>query len=127
MPRPQGGKGLRLATNLISIPSPLLSNTMQESSVKITQEVVNNIAELAQLRVTGDDLADIAEGMKNILDLAEQLQSIDTSKVEPVSNPLDATQRLRADAITETDQSDLFQALAPQTKAGLYLVPRVLE
>ena len=95
--------------------------------MKITQEVVHNVAELAQLSVSEQDLADLAEGMENILDLAEQLQSIDTSNLVPVSNPLEATQTLRTDAITETDQRDLFQTLSPHTQDGLYLVPRVVE
>ena len=95
--------------------------------MKITPKLVNNIAELAQLRVSEHDLADLAEGMENILDLAEQLQSIDTSHLAPVSNPLDATQTLRPDAITEADQRELFQTLSAHTEDGLYLVPRVVE
>jgi aspartyl-tRNA(Asn)/glutamyl-tRNA(Gln) amidotransferase subunit C len=95
--------------------------------VNVTEEVVRNIAELAQLKVDDADIQQLAEGMQNILALADQMQAINTEGVEPVSNPLDATQRLRPDAVTEENQRELFQSIAPATEAGLYLVPRVVE
>lgn len=93
----------------------------------VTEEVVRDIAELAQIKVDDADLQQLAEGMQNILALADQMQAINTEGVEPVSNPLDASQRLRPDAITEEKQRELFQSIAPATEDGLYLVPRVVE
>ncbi len=95
--------------------------------MKVTEEVVKNIAELAQLKVAAEDLEQLSAGMKNILDLADQMQAIATENVMPVSNPLDAEQRLRKDEITEVDQHQLFQSIAPETEDGLYLVPRVVD
>ncbi len=93
----------------------------------VTEEVVRSIAELAQLKVDESEMLKLAEGMQNILSLADQMQAIDTEGVEPVSNPLDASQRLRPDVITEENQRELFQSIAPATESGLYLVPRVVE
>ena len=45
----------------------------------------------------------------------------------PMSHAQDVCQRLRDDTVTETDQHEKFQAIAPQVEAGLYLVPRVIE
>ena len=95
--------------------------------MKITDTVVKNIAELMQLRFDDAELASIRDSMGEILDLVEQMQQVDTSGVEPMSNPLDATQRLRPDLVTETNQRDLFQRIAPETSDGLYLVPKVIE
>lgn len=95
--------------------------------MEVTDDVVMGIAELAQLKVDQAELETLKAGMKNILDLAEQMQSVDTTGVEPVSNPLDSTQQLRADVVTEVDQRETFLAIAPETEAGLYLVPRVVE
>ena len=94
--------------------------------VEVTAEVVRNIAELAQLKVVEADIRILAKSMENILELADQMQSIDTTGIEPVSNPLDATQSLRPDVVTETNQRELFQSIAPATDDGLYLVPRVV-
>ena len=66
-------------------------------------------------------------GMQKIVDLAEQMQSVDTKGIEPVSNPLDATQQLRRDEVTEKNERDLYQSIAPETRDGLYLVPKVIE
>lgn len=95
--------------------------------MEVTDEVVRNIAELAQLKVDDTELVELAAGMTNILELAEQMQAIDTSNVVPVSNPLDAVQRLRPDVVTEENQREHFQGIAPETEDGLYLVPRVVE
>jgi aspartyl-tRNA(Asn)/glutamyl-tRNA(Gln) amidotransferase subunit C len=95
--------------------------------VDVTEEVVRNIAELVQLKVDDADIQQLAEGMQNILALADQMQAINTEGVEPVSNPLDASQKLRPDVVTEENQRELFQSLAPATESGLYLVPRVVE
>ena len=121
---PESLAGLRILANLISIPRRIRT---PEHIVEVTEEVVQHIAELAQLKVAASDLESLSAGMRNILELAGQMQSVNTEGVVPVSNPLDATQRLRTDEVTETDQHQLYQSMAPETEAGLYLVPRVVE
>ncbi|MBP7710993.1 MAG: Asp-tRNA(Asn)/Glu-tRNA(Gln) amidotransferase subunit GatC [Gammaproteobacteria bacterium] len=88
---------------------------------------VENIAHLARLALAEEDIARYVRELSSILDLVEQLQRVDTAGVPPMAHPLDAHQRLRPDAVTETDQRELFQSTAPLTEAGLYLVPRVIE
>ena len=93
----------------------------------VTEKVVRNIAELVQLKVDDADLMQLTRGMQNILALADQMQGVYTEGVEPASNPLDASQKLRPDTVTEENQRELFQSFAPATEAGLYLVPRVVD
>ncbi len=88
---------------------------------------VRNIAQLARLHLGDDEIERYAADLSSILDLVEQMQKVDTSAVEPLANPLDASQRLREDAVTETDQRDRFQAIAPDVEAGFYRVPKVIE
>ena len=95
--------------------------------MKVTEDVVRGIAELTQIQLRDHDVERLAAGMENILDLAQQMQSIDTEGLEPVANPLDATQRLRPDVVTETNRREALQKIAPLTEDGLYLVPRVVE
>ena len=87
------------------------------------------IAQLANLELQADSAqaTQLAQEIEHILDAIKQLQSVDTQQVEPLANPLEAKQPLRKDAVTETNQRQLFQALAPQTSTGLYLVPQVIE
>ena len=88
---------------------------------------VENIAHLARLALAEEDVPRYVRELSSILDLVQQLQQVDTTGVPPMAHPLDATQRLRADQVTETNQRELFQSIAPQTEAGLYLVPKVIE
>ena len=85
------------------------------------------IAQLARLHLGADEIERYATDLSSILDLVEQMNRVDSSGVEPLANPLDATQRLRDDEVTETDQRDKFQQIAPDVADGFYRVPRVIE
>jgi len=95
--------------------------------MSLTIEAVKKIAQLAQLNLSDEDLAQYAPKLSSILDFIEQMNQTDTSKIEPLAHPLDISQRLRPDVITEIDAREKFQKIAPQTEAGLYLVPKVIE
>ncbi|HEX5513700.1 MAG TPA: Asp-tRNA(Asn)/Glu-tRNA(Gln) amidotransferase subunit GatC [Gammaproteobacteria bacterium] len=88
---------------------------------------VETIAHLARLSIDQSLIPDYARNLSAILSLVEQMNTVDTSGVKPMTNPLDAVQRLRPDAVTEGDRREAFQAIAPATEDGLYLVPRVIE
>lgn len=93
----------------------------------INPDEVAQIAHLARLAVSAEDTETHARNLSEILDFVETLGTADTRGVEPLAHPLDMTQRLRADEPSEPDQRDRFQAIAPATEAGHYLVPRVIE
>ena len=95
--------------------------------MSLDREDVVKIAHLARLAIDEADIPRYARELSSILGLVEQMNRVDTSGVEPMAHPLDTSQRLRADLLTETDQRELFQANAPQVEAGLYLVPKVIE
>lgn len=88
---------------------------------------VRRAAHLARLAISDDQASRFVDDLSQILDMVDQLQRVDTQGVAPLAHPLDATQRLRADEVTETDQRDTFQRCAPAVEDGLYLVPRVVE
>lgn len=93
----------------------------------LDQQQVRDIADLARLQIDENQIAEYQKNLSNILDLVDQLSAVDTSDVEPMAHPLDAVQRLRADVVTEGNQREHFQKIAPQTENGYYLVPRVVE
>jgi len=88
---------------------------------------VKNIAHLARLDIDENVIDDYASNLSSILDLVEQMNSIDTADVLPMAHPQDVAQRLRDDVVSEQNQREQFQKIAPQTEAGLYLVPKVIE
>jgi len=93
----------------------------------IEQDEIEKIAELARIRIAEDQIGELTQRITEILAMVDQLQAVDTRGVAPMANPLDATARLRADKITESNQRDAFQAIAPAVESGLYLVPKVID
>ena len=88
---------------------------------------VQKIAHLARLKITATEADTYADSLSRILGLIEQMNAVDTEGVAPMAHPSDAALRLRDDAVTEVDQREKFQAIAPAVEAGLYLVPKVIE
>ena len=95
--------------------------------MSVSRDTIREIAQLARLRVEDAELDDLTTRFAAILDLFGELQAADTQDVEPMAHPLDATQNLREDRVTETNQRGALQSVAPLTEDGLYLVPRVVE
>ncbi len=90
-------------------------------------EDVRRAAHLARLGLNDDEAERYVDDLSRILDMVDRLQAVDTQGVAPLAHPLDTTQRLRADEVTEPNQRERFQRCAPAVENGLYLVPRVVE
>jgi len=95
--------------------------------MSLTIDDVRKVARLARLAVNEQEVQTAHAQLSNIFGLIEEMQAVDTTGIAPMSHAQDVTQRLREDAVTETNQRELFQSIAPQVEAGLYLVPQVIE
>lgn len=88
---------------------------------------VKKIAHLARLNMSDEDVEIYTKQLSNILQFVEQMNKANTDNIEPISHSIEVSQRARPDVVTEVDQRDAFQAIAPQVEAGLYLVPKVID
>ncbi len=95
--------------------------------MSLTLDDVKRIAMLARIEVTDSESEQLLEQFGGIFNLIEQMQSVDTTDIEPMSHAQDVVARMRPDAVTETDEHELFQSVAPEVEADLYLVPKVIE
>lgn len=95
--------------------------------MSIDSSEIEKIAWLARLSPGQDAIEESAPELGRILELVEQMNSVDTNGVEPLAHPLEIKARLRPDEVTESDQRSLFQEIAPAVEDGHYLVPRVIE
>ena len=95
--------------------------------MSLTEADVKRIAQLARIEMAEQEVAPMLGQLSNIFGLVEQMQAVDTEGVSPMSHAQDLSLRLRDDRVTESDQHELFQSVAPQVEAGLYLVPKVIE
>lgn len=93
----------------------------------LTATDVAKIAHLARLELTTEEQGRVTDRLNDILRLIDHLQAADTSGIEPMAHPMDATQPLREDVVSESNHRDAYQKIAPATEAGLYLVPKVIE
>ena len=93
----------------------------------LNDEDIRKIAWLARLQIDEADSPKYADELSQVLDLVDQLNQIDTAEIEPMAHPTDAVQRLREDLVTEGNQREKFQPIAPLVESGLYLVPKVIE
>ncbi|GAA4021580.1 Asp-tRNA(Asn)/Glu-tRNA(Gln) amidotransferase subunit GatC [Actimicrobium antarcticum] len=100
--------------------------------MSLTLSNVTILANLAQLALTDEQANKSLAKLNDIFALVEQMQSIDTTGIEPLSHPIavllpDLSLRLRDDVVTETNRREDYQKPAPATQDGLYLVPKVLD
>lgn len=95
--------------------------------MSLTTDDVKRIAHLARIEIGEDEAQATLDKLSGILGLIEEMQAINTDGITPMSHSQDIVQRLREDAVTETDQRTLFQSIAPAVEEGLYLVPKVIE
>ena len=93
----------------------------------LSKRDVEYIAHLARLEVSDDEIADYVDKLSNIIDLVAQLGEVDTKGVLPMAHPLDMSQRMRPDEVTEDDQRGLLQANSEAVADGFYRVPKVIE
>ena len=95
--------------------------------MSLTLDQVNRIAHLARIELSPADAEKTLSQLNGIFALIEEMQAVDPAGVAPMSHAQNLAQRLREDHVTETDQRQAFQKIAPQVEAGLYLVPKVIE
>jgi aspartyl-tRNA(Asn)/glutamyl-tRNA(Gln) amidotransferase subunit C len=94
-------------------------------SLNITD--VEKVARLARLAMTAQEMQAAQAQLSNIFGLIAEMQAVDTTGISPMSHSQELNQRLREDVVTEVNQREAFQAIAPQVENGLYLVPQVIE
>lgn len=99
--------------------------------MSLTPDQLTRIAQLARIDVAPGEMPFVAARLNRVLGLIDQLQSVDTREIEPMSHALDAQlsvqQRLRPDEVTDADRREAYQRGAPAVEQGLYLVPKVIE
>tara|TARA_R110001583_G_scaffold120952_1_gene272240 strand:+ start:135 stop:422 length:288 start_codon:yes stop_codon:yes gene_type:complete len=95
--------------------------------MSLDQNEISKLARLARISVADSETAELSQRIGDILNMVDVMQAVDTQNVVAIANPHDAVQRLRTDEVTEVDQREHFQTIAPKTEDGLYLVPQVIE
>jgi aspartyl-tRNA(Asn)/glutamyl-tRNA(Gln) amidotransferase subunit C len=105
--------------------------------MSLDKQTVARIARLARLKVPEEELQGLAGELSGIMDWIEQLNSVDTSNVEPMNSVADLSLPMREDKVTEAGNSKRVLANAPggavyleagnAEAGGFFVVPKVVE
>ena len=95
--------------------------------MNIERHEIEKLATLSRIAINEETINQVSQRLSSVLELVDQLQAVDTSGVDAMSHPLQANQRLREDEVSEINQREALQAIAPDTEEGLFLVPKVIE
>jgi aspartyl-tRNA(Asn)/glutamyl-tRNA(Gln) amidotransferase subunit C len=95
--------------------------------MSISRDTIAKVAHLARINLSDEEIPKITQSISDILGLIDKMQAVDTTNVEPLANPHDATQRLREDEVTAINEREKLLKNAPASENGLFLVPKVIE
>ena len=104
-----------------------LKDLLYQETHNMDKKTIIKIAELAKIEIKDDKIKDIAISLEKILNLVDEMNSIDTDDVTPMSHPLNLKQELRKDEVREINQRDLFQKNHENTNNGYYIVPKIID
>ena len=95
--------------------------------MSLSDQELKEIAYLARINIKDESLSSLKVELEEILKLFEELNEADTSDVDAMSHPLDLSQPVRKDEVTEKNEREELLKNAPSSKSGLFLVPKVIE
>ena len=95
--------------------------------MSINKSDIEHLCNLSKLKLEEDEKAVFLEQMQSILKMIEELQEVEVENITPMAHPLDKSQRLRVDEVSETNQREEYQKNTEHTESGFYKVPKVIE
>ncbi|MDG1307626.1 MAG: Asp-tRNA(Asn)/Glu-tRNA(Gln) amidotransferase subunit GatC [Porticoccaceae bacterium] len=95
--------------------------------MSIERHEIEKLAMLSRIAISDSTIVEVSQRLGSVLDLVDQLQGVNTDGVQAMSHPMQAIQRLREDEVSELNQREALQKIAPDTEEGLFLVPKVIE
>ena len=95
--------------------------------MSIERHEIEKLATLSRIAISDSTIYEVSQRLSSVLDLVDQLQAVNTDGVQAMTHPMQATQRLREDEVSELNQREALQSTAPDTEQGLFLVPKVIE
>ena len=93
----------------------------------IDKSDIKHLCNLSKLNLDDEEQSIFLSQMQSILEMIEELQEVDTGEIEPMAHPLQMTQRLRNDEVTEFNERDKFQKNTDFAEDGFYKVPKVID
>ncbi len=91
------------------------------------KKTVTTISYLSRLKINDEKEEKIINDLSNIIKFVDQLNDVDTSEIDPLTNPLEKTAKTRKDIVTAKNLKKELLDVAPSANEDYFLVPRVVE
>ena len=88
---------------------------------------IETLKNLSKIHLTEEESAATVKKLHDIINMINEINEVDVENIKPLSNPMDQTQPLRLDEVTEINESEYYQKNAHETNKGYYVVPQVVE
>lgn len=95
--------------------------------MKITKQDLKNISLLSKIKIDDKTSSTLIQDLESILTMVNKMKELDTSKVDPLTHPIENTQTLREDIEKKDIEREKFQELSRENDSGFYLTPKVIE
>ena len=95
--------------------------------MSVDKSTVARIARLARIHVPEDRQETLSTELNGILDWIEELNEVDTDRVEPIASVTGHSLPLRDDVVSDGNRVDEVLANVPETASGFFVVPKVVE
>ena len=93
----------------------------------MNKETIIKISDLAKIDIKDDQIDDILTSLEKILNLVDEMNSVNTDNVTPMSHPLNLKQELRKDVVEASDERELLQKNNKYIDNGYYIVPKIID
>jgi aspartyl-tRNA(Asn)/glutamyl-tRNA(Gln) amidotransferase subunit C len=93
----------------------------------MNKETIIKISDLAKIDIKDDQIDDILTSLEKILNLVDEMNSVNTENVTPMSHPLNLKQELRKDIVEASNERELFQKNNKYIDNGYYIVPKIID
>tara|TARA_B100000700_G_scaffold31626_1_gene30256 strand:+ start:35 stop:352 length:318 start_codon:yes stop_codon:yes gene_type:complete len=105
----------------------MTSADLQSVGMEMDKKTVSKIADLAKIQIDDNQIENIVVNLEKILDLVDEMNSVNTDSIQPMSHPLNLKQELRVDEVTEENLRDTFQENSDTAENGYYKVPKIID
>jgi aspartyl-tRNA(Asn)/glutamyl-tRNA(Gln) amidotransferase subunit C len=95
--------------------------------LKLDTNTINKIAKLARIRLSDKEANEFLKDINSILDWVEQLNEVNTDKIDPLTNISSSALTKRKDEAQDMNSSDEILQNSPDKLEGYFAVPKVVE
>ena len=94
--------------------------------MEISKEEILHIAKLSSLKIKEEEIEEYRKNLQDILNFANTINSLDTSKIEATNGTSSNVNVFREDEVVEFKDTELLMQNAPEKENNMFKIPKVI-